>query len=92
MFFLLFFADNVAWLLFFVSEVLEHYSWNLDAAFIKYIKICNVTKPFLCIWSSTQHLHENKKKKKKDGSFSDYCFVHEARPSTQHKLLSILFY
>lgn len=32
------------------------------------------------------------KKKKKDGSFSDYRFVHEARPSTQHKLLSILFY
>lgn len=30
----------------FVSKVLEHYNRNLNAAFIKYIKICNVTKPF----------------------------------------------
>lgn len=46
----------------FVSEVLVHYNRNLNAAFIKYIKICNVTKPFLCIWNSTQHLHEKQKR------------------------------
>lgn len=73
----------------FVSEVLVHYNRNLDAAFVKYIKICNVTKPFLCIWNSTQHLHE--KKKKKDGSFSD-CFAHKAIPLTDANIFSILFF
>lgn len=28
----------------FVSKVLVHYNRNLNAAFVKYIKICNVTK------------------------------------------------
>lgn len=66
-------ADNVAcWLFLGGSEVLEHYHWNLNAAFIKYIKIGNDTKPLLCIWDSTPHLHENKK----DGSFSDFVFLH----------------
>lgn len=48
-----------------LRKVLEHYDRNLNAAFVKYIKICNVTKPFLCIWRSAQHLHENKREGKK---------------------------
>lgn len=51
---------------FFLSKVLEHYDRNLNAAFVKYIKICNVTKPFLCIRRPAQHLHENKTREKKE--------------------------
>lgn len=81
---------------FFLSKVLEHYDRNLNAAFVKYIKICNVTKPFLCIRRSAQHLHENKregekkKKKKKKDFFTHYCFVHGALPLIEHELLFIL--
>lgn len=73
----------------FVSEVLVHYNRNLDAAFVKYIKICNVTKPFLCIWNSTQHLHEKKKKR----WLLFWLFCAQGYPSNRRKHLfhSFLF-
>lgn len=56
--------------LFLCKRVLVHYNQNLNAAFIKYIKICNVTKSFFFSLSAYEIQHSIYTINKKiDGSF-----------------------
>lgn len=79
-------------LFFFLSKVLEHYDRNLNAAFVKYIKICNVTKPFLCIRRSAQHLHENKREREKKKRTSSLTTVLCTGPSHWSSTSSFSFF